>query len=157
MNDIFERFVSKWSTASVFEHRRGPEDPESLQETERALGITLPQAYVDFMLSIGAVWTPEILNCVVDQELEMPDIQNIESLEGAVRLTRSWQELNLPSNMFALATDCMGNMFCFDTNTCVPPRSQDLPVYFFDHDFATTKKVANSFVALLESYAALEK
>ena len=157
MNTIFEQFVRKWSTDSTSKPGRGPESSESLDRIEKALGVMLPDAYVDFMLSVGEVWTPEILNCIVDREIEMPDIQNILSFEEAEGSTVGWKDINLPSNMFVFATDSMGNMFCFDTNSCVAPRSHDLPVYFFDHDFETTMNVADTFVGLLAKYVELKK
>jgi hypothetical protein len=157
MNDIFDRFVSKWSTASISSPHRGPESPESLQRIEKALAVTLPKAYVDFMLAVGDVWTPDILDCIVDHDVEMPDIQNILSFEAAEAITRSWQKINLPENMFAFATDCMGNMFCFDTNSCVAPRCDDLPVFLCDHGLGTNEVMADSFVALLAKYVELEK
>jgi SMI1/KNR4 family protein SUKH-1 len=157
MNNIYDQFVSKWSTASTSSPERGPESSESLQRIEKSLAVTLPKAYVDFMLSVGEVWTPDILDCIVDQEVEMPDIQNMLSFEQAERTTRAWQEITLPENMFAFATDCMGNMFCFDTNSCVAARCDDLPVFLCDHELGTTEVVADSFVTLLAKYVELEE
>jgi hypothetical protein len=157
MNNVFERFVSKWSVLSTSKPGRRPETVDSLNQIEKALAVTLPERYVEFMLSVGEVWTPEILDSVVDLELEMPDIQSMLSFQEAEDLTRGWREIGLPENLIVIATDCMGNMFCFDGKSCLPPRCQDLPVYFYDHDFDTTRKVADSFEALLAGYLDLEK
>jgi len=155
MNKIFEDFVSKW--VSTYHGNPVPESEESLTQLENIFNCILPKSYIDFITTVGSVWTPDILDSVVDQESDLNSLQDIYSVEEAIDATNSWQGAGMAKNLFAFANDSMGNKFCFDIKQCVSPRCTDLPVYFFDHDFDTTEEVASSFMEFLESYVALQK
>jgi hypothetical protein len=155
MNKLFQTFVSKW--VSTYHGNPVPESEESLKRLEVTYSFTLPKSYIDFLSTVGSVYTPEILDSVVEIESELESLQDIYSVEAAIEMTNGWQGVGMPKNLFAFANDAMGNKFCFDMKQCVSPRCSDLPVYFFDHDFGTTDVVTNSFLEFLESYVELEK
>jgi len=49
------------------------------------------------------------------------------------------------------ASDCKGNMFCFKFTDCAS-KQIDVPVWFFDRDLCSVKKVSNSFTQWLEEF-----
>jgi hypothetical protein len=153
MNGTFVRFATL--CASTYHGPPVPESEQSLCSLESALGILLPKAYRDFMLLVGAVYTPQILDYVVDEESELPSLQDILGPTAAIEETRSWHTAGMPTNLFAFASDSSGNKLCFEMASCVAPRPNDLPVHFFDHDFDSVELISPTFTGLLSDYVAL--
>ena len=61
----------------------------------------------------------------------------------------------MPNWLVAIGSDCSGNSFCFDARKKGLLRRPSYAIYFWDHDFGDTKKVANSFDLWIERYLQL--
>jgi hypothetical protein len=136
-----------------------PKTPATMLETakmEAELNTRLPTAYVEFMLSHGGAYTPSVLSLVVDGEVDMPDLQNIESIPKAIAGTKAYWSAGTPNDLIGFGGDSMGNMFCFKRQPISSNRPDDLPVWFFDHDFVESHEVAPSFDQWLLSYIRLK-
>ena len=57
----------------------------------------------------------------------------------------------MPKGHILFASDCKGDMFCFKLIDCISKQA-DVPVWFFDRDLCTVKKVSNSFIEWLEAF-----
>ena len=66
MNKLFQDFFSKW--VSSYHGDPVPESEESLKRLEITYNFTLPKSYVDFLIAVGPVNTPDILDSVVEIE-----------------------------------------------------------------------------------------
>jgi len=100
----------------------------------------------------GSVYTPGILAAIVDLNLDHDDIQNIVTVTEAVEGTKAYWSAGMPDDIIGFGNDCMGNMVGFKRKPRSASRPDDLPVWFFDHDFVTVKKLAGSFDRLLDWY-----
>ncbi len=145
-SDGIGEFIERWCQLG---ERSEPVDPERLAEIELELGIALPQAYRSGVVSHGLP-TPDIslLDFIVDNELDLPDISDFHSPSEIVSSTRDWCDLGMPSHLVAFASDCCGNQFAFS-------REDPAEVWFFDHDFDETEKVSDDFSAWVRSYVEL--
>ncbi|MFW2545315.1 SMI1/KNR4 family protein [Primorskyibacter sp. 2E107] len=70
--------------------------------------------------------------------------------------TEDWWPIGLPQNLIALASDAMGNKFCFSSGD-MKTRHETAPVWFWVHDFNETTKLGDSFSEWLELYVDLGK
>lgn len=113
------------------------------------LGTATPEAYRRFITRFGAVYTPHLLDAIVDAGLDHPDVQNFLSVEEAVAGTKAYWAAGMPEDVVGVASDCMGNLLGFRRQTS---KSDDAPVVFFDHDFVEVAAVADSFDAFLLWY-----
>ncbi len=129
-------------------------EPERVTETaltqvEKELGADLPVSYKSAILSVGLPSpTIELLDHICDHEIDLPDLSGFHSPEDVVTSTTGWRELGMPEHLIAFASDCSGNLFAFtisSTGNCDE-------VWFFDHDFGTSEKLADSFEAWLNLY-----
>jgi hypothetical protein len=66
----------------------------------------------------------------------------------------SWSA-GMPDDLIAFGNDSSGNLFCFKRHMPQAVRQDDLPVWFFDHDFVDVSQVAESFDGWLLSYLKL--
>ncbi len=58
----------------------------------------------------------------------------------------------MPADVIGIASDSMGSMFGFRRISRRETRPDDLPIWFFDHDYMRLTQQAKSFDALLEWY-----
>jgi hypothetical protein len=84
-NKLFKDFVSKW--ASTYNGKPVPESKESLKRLKVTYNITLPKSYIDFLSTVGPVNTSKILNSVVEIESELGSLQDISSVDAAIKMT----------------------------------------------------------------------
>jgi hypothetical protein len=142
---IHERFVERFQ----FGARPHPLSDTELDSIEGGLCTKLPLAFRQFMSRYGPVHTPRTLELVTNLGLDHPDIQDFLSADEAVGNSRGYWAAGMPDDVIGVASDCMGNMIGFRRSG---EQSDDLPVVFFDHDFATVTELAPSFDECLHWY-----
>ena len=97
----------------------------------------------------GLVYTPETLQEIVAENIDHPDIQNINDPVEAIAGTKAYWSGGMPEDVLGVGGDCMGNMIGFRRQAA---RSEDSPVVFFDHEFVEVYEVAPSFDEFLQWY-----
>ena len=138
-------------------HFQCGEPPQMYQELaldaiEEALDTTLPLSYRQFMRRVGPVHTPAILDRIVARQLDHPDLNHLLSPDGVIKNTRGYWAAGMPADVIGIASDSMGSMFGFRRMSRREAHPDDLPVWFFDHDYMSLKQQAESFDALLGWY-----
>lgn len=128
-----------------------PAKQSDVEKLENDFSIHLPSDYKEFVKLFGDVWTPGVLEVIVDNEVELIDIQQFWTIDQ-IRKDRKNARTSQPDmDMLPFASDSMGNIFGFlITDLKVP--GNECPVYFFDHDFGTVEKISDSFTKLIERY-----
>ena len=61
----FRKFADRFNKSA----NAVPSTQSDIDKFEKELNIQLPNDYKRFLLSIGNIWTPDILDLVVDKEL----------------------------------------------------------------------------------------
>lgn len=112
--------------------------PDDYRNTIQAFGLPRP--------------TIALLDVIVDREIDLHDVSDFLSPIDMVKVTEDWRELGLPDGLFAFATDCSGNLFCFPAQES---PSAMLPVFFFDHEVRQADLVASSFIEWIEGFCSL--
>jgi hypothetical protein len=118
---------------------------------EAALGVLWPESYRRFALACGALYTPSLLDLIVEREPGYSDVQQFLTPRQSVAETRR-SGLEPAGTCLVLATDCMGNLFAFRDLSASPPRSDDAPVWLFDHEEGKETVEAPSFDAWLARF-----
>ncbi len=152
--EVHREFVATFAQGE----RPTPATATALSAMERELGTTLPQAYLTFMQTYGAVCTPSLLGLVVDAESDLWALADFIAPEEAVGDTKLYWSGGMSPELVGFAGDGMGNMFCFRRLISVADRPDDAPVWFFDHEFPDhDRQLAQSFDGWLGSFLALRK
>lgn len=122
-----------------------------LENVERRLGTLLPSDYRDAVLESGLPRpTIELLNAICDRELDIHDVSEFLGPSEIVEVTQAWRDVGLSEELFAFATDCTGNLFCFPSD---PTGADSLqPVFFWDHDSKRADTIAPSFSKWIEDF-----
>lgn len=141
------RFIALWT------HPDYPPDPVfkgELENAEGRLGTRLPADYRTAVLQIGLPRpTIALLDAIVDRELDLRDVSEFLSPSEIVSVTEDWRNLGLPKELVAFATDCMGNLFCFQIAT---DDREPVSVVFFDHDDQNVNVIAPSFTQWITEF-----
>jgi hypothetical protein len=124
--DLYRAFAERFHAGK----RLRPATAVQLAEAEAALGVLWPEAYRQFAMSCGAVYTPSLLDLVVEQEPGFGDVQQFLTPKQSVTETRRW---HLEPGV-AFACDCLGNFFAFRQLSATEPRPDDAAVWLFDRD-----------------------
>jgi hypothetical protein len=149
-NTVIDSFAQKWNR-----HEAPTLAEESeLLEVEAKLNANFPNSYRYFVLKYGDVYSPDILDKIVDKEFDLSNVQNFMLPGQAVIDTEAYEKAGMPTGYFAIASDSMGNIFCFKLDEC-RKTDQEPSVWFFDHDFTYMKKIFDGFDVWLKSYADL--
>jgi hypothetical protein len=143
--DIHDGFVSRFHAGK----RPVRVTAEKLNKIEEALNTRLPEAYRQFMLRHGAVYTPSILDEVAESKLGKPDIQEFLKPKQATEYTKMYWSGGMPADVIGFASDCMGNMIGFRRQS---ESSDDSPVVFFDHEYVEVSEIFSSFDGFLAWY-----
>ena len=151
-DEIHSKFVSDFAAVGKATSVLSTE----IDKIEPALGVVLPASYRAFMTRYGTITCPDLLDAVVDQESDLWDIQSFHAATEVIDATKGYVAAGMRDGLIAFATDSMGNMFCFDKKDLSKLRD-DAPVWFFDHDFCTDSRIADSFDAWLKSYSSLKE
>jgi SMI1 / KNR4 family (SUKH-1) len=143
--DIHDGFVSRFHVGK----RPVRVASQQLDKIDEALSTRVPEAYRQFMMRHGAVYTPSILDEVADAKLGKPDIQEFLKPKQAIENTKMYWSGDMPTDVIGFASDCMGNMIGFRRQAA---SSDDSPVVFFDHDYVEVSEVFSSFDEFLAWY-----
>ena len=145
MNSI-DLFVQNWGSKHSL-----PIDNRDIAELELNLGALLPESYKYLISTYGLVRTPNVLTKICDLNEGMPEVQDFLSLEDVLSLSKLYEMGGMPKGHILFASDCKGNMFCFKLTDCAH-KQKDIPVWFFERDLCTIKKVSNTFIEWLNEF-----
>src|SRR5438445_547521 len=90
--------------------RLRPASPAQLADAEAALGVLWPESYRQFALACGAVYSPTLLDLVVERKAGFADVLQFLTPKQSVAETRRWR-LEPESGCAAFGSDCSGNFF----------------------------------------------
>ncbi|UFH60331.1 SMI1/KNR4 family protein [Sulfurovum mangrovi] len=150
MNTVFSKideFVKKWNQNESLQ----PATLEEIDKVERHLNIKLPKSYKYLMTRYGNLYTPDILETIVDNNLEINDLQDFDLPAQALERTESWQKAGLPVGYYAFASDSMGNMFCYKNSDC-SDESFEPHIWFFDHDFIEIEQESENLLSWIKKF-----
>jgi hypothetical protein len=150
--DMIRKFVETWNCNRALRTAT----TEEILETEAAIGLTLPFGYKTLVSVYGDVYTPDILDAVVDQNLDLPDVQNFNLPGEALEDTTLYVSAGMPEGYLGFASDSGGSMFCFSLED-LADGTGDSAVWFFDHDFVDMTRQSDSFLEWLRIYTELER
>jgi hypothetical protein len=146
MNSI-DLFVANWGSKNSMV----PIASHDIAELESKLNVLLPDSYKYLISTYGLVHTPNVLTKICDLNSNMSEVQDFLSLEDVFSLSKLYEMGGMPKGHILFASDCKGNMFCFKDTDCAS-KQMDSPVWFFNHNLCTVKKVSNSFIEWLEQF-----
>jgi SMI1-KNR4 cell-wall len=153
LNQIFDTFVAKW----VGDDERFPLANAQIEDFELQLSTTLPASYRAFLSLVGPVSvTYALLESIVEQRLDIVDVQDFLRPDVALEQTRVWREMGLPENLFAIANDSAGNLFCLAIPELGEPVDDDPSVWFFEHEEEFAADMEWRFTEWIRSYADLQ-
>jgi hypothetical protein len=121
-----------------------PATAEQVADAETALGVLWPESYRQFAMACGAVYTPSLLDLVVEHKPGFGDVQQFLTPKQSVTETRRWR-LEPEGGCAVFASDCSGSFFAFRQLTPTAPRLDDAAVWLFDHDAGEVVEQAASF------------
>ena len=147
-DELYTQFVKQFHAGKK---PRGCSDAD-LDKMEKALHATLPASYRKFMRCHGNVYTPSILDLITDRKLDHVDMQELFRPATAAKNTKMYWSGGMPDEFIGIATDCMGNMIGFTRGQPEAERPDDLPVWFFDHDYVEVSRIADGFDDFLMWY-----
>ena len=150
--DIYEKFIKQFHYGELEKAAM-----DELHLIEKDLGTIFPQSYIDFMLIYGEAYAPSLLDLIIDEDADIHDLQNITSIKDTIEGTKMYWSGGMPDDLIGFGNDSMGNMFCFKKINRNSERPDDLPVWFFDHDFNEVSQISESFDSWLESYISLKE
>src|SRR5262245_41865009 len=104
-----------------------------IQKLEQEFQIFLPNDYKVFFLNFGDIWTPDILDVVVDNELDMHDVQQFWNVDDIIYDKKNEWTSQVSTDLIPFASDCMGNIFAFLRHD-LQSSKESAEIYFFDHD-----------------------
>jgi hypothetical protein len=148
--DLHRAFAERYHAGK----RLRPATAAQLNDAEAALGVIWPESYRLFAMAFGAIYTPSILDLVVERKPGLSDVQQFLTPKQSVIETRRWQ-LEPAGGCAAFASDCSGSFYAFRQLPATEPRPDDSAVWLFDHDVGEVVEQAASFDKWLEQYLQL--
>jgi hypothetical protein len=140
-------FVKNWGSKQSMT----PINSAYIAKIEQRLAAILPNSYKYLLSNYGLVHTPNVLSRICDLGVNISEVQDFLSLEDVYSLSKLYEMSGMPKGHILFASDCKGNMFCFKLSDC--ERQQiDIPVWFFDHQLHTVKKISPSFIEWLGEF-----
>lgn len=124
--------------------RLRPATAAQLADAEAALGVLWPEAYRQFAMACGAVYTPSLLDLVVERKPGFGDVQQFLTPKQSVTETRRWR-LEPEGGCAAFASDGSGNFFAFRQLAGTEPPPDDAPIWLFDQEADEVLQQAASF------------
>jgi hypothetical protein len=158
-SDIHSTFVKRFSRP-----RSKPVALVSLSDVysvEKEAGTIFPASFVAFICAHGPVYTPDILDLVVDgQESGSTKFEGWEVAEFFVpsdipKTHKMYVSGGMDASLIPFASDSSGNVFGF-RRTSSNARPDEAAVLFFDHDFCKVSVEAGSFDSWLEHFLPLK-
>jgi hypothetical protein len=158
--EIHTSFVNRFASPSL---KPTPiVSDEDLRRVENELGTTFPKSFTSFLTRHGPVFTPSVLKLVTGGESEQApegagfDVQEFFEPNEIVETHRLYSSGGMEEWLIPIAMDCMGNVFGFKREQCIPPPD-DCAVWFFDHDYFKIHQEAVGFDTWLASFLELAK
>ena len=128
-----------------------PISSDDITELESKLGTPLPDSYKYLLMSYGLVHTPNVLTKIIDLNADISEVQDFLSLDDVFTLSQLYEMGGMPKGHILFASDCKGNMFCFNKNDCEHNQT-DAPVLFYDYALGTIHPISPSFTQWLEAF-----
>jgi len=149
-----QQFADKWT------HPDFPSQPvtdDALRATEEYFGVRLPGDYRRNVLETGLPQpTIALLDAIVERRLPLADISHFRRPAEMIEDTLTWRGISLPERFIVFASDCMGNMFCFDADRLRSNAPDSASIWFVDHDDGAAEQVAPSFDSWISVYCDVE-
>ncbi len=147
--ELYRKFAERFHGGK----RLRPATDDQISEAETALGVLWPESYRQFSLTCGAIYTPSLVELIVELNLEFADVQDFLTPKQTVTETRR-SLAEPPGTGIVFANDCSGNLFTFRelSSNC---RVEDSPVWFFDHENNSFNKEADSFDEWISRFVGL--
>lgn len=124
-----------------------------LNAVEAKFGIYLPTEYRDQVLAVGLPNpTLALLSAIVDNEIYLAALSDLCNPKEIEEATIGGRAAGMPEDLLVIGLDHLANEFCFKLADLKTQRSAKAPIYFWDHDFLETEKVAASFTDWIDSY-----
>lgn len=149
-DDLYAAFAERFHAGK----RLRPATAVQLADTEAALGVLWPDAYRQFAMACGAVYTPGLLDLVVEHKPGFGDVQQFLTPKQSVTETRRWLR-ELEGGCAVFASDCSGSFFAFRQLPATEPRPDDAAVWLLDHDVGELVEQAASFDKWLDRFLQL--
>ncbi|WP_288410369.1 SMI1/KNR4 family protein [uncultured Sphingomonas sp.] len=149
-----EQFIQRWTSPHYPPERISP---SGLDAAERELGAQLPADYRDAVLQAGLPRpTIALLDAIVDGEISLRDVSEFLAPSEIVENTHASRGGGMPQQLIVFATDCVGNMFCFDAERLRANAADQAAIWFFDHDFCTVEQEAPDFTTWIDRFCKVE-
>jgi hypothetical protein len=145
--DLHRQFAERFHAGK---HPR-PATEVQVAEAESSLGLFWPESYRQFALNHGAIYSPSLLDLLVENQSEYSAVQQFLKPKQTVTETRRWH-LSEDGNSVAFAADSSGNWFMFRDLASSPPRPDDAAVWLFDLEEGASVKQADSFDQWVERF-----
>ena len=143
-------FAEKWCHEN---YEPEPVDEADLKSVESVFKIWFPTDYREQVLAVGLPSpTLALSSAIVDRNLDLHDLSDLCSPKDIIAETDGWRKAGMPDHLLVIGGDCMGNKFCFDFREVSREPKSGASIYFWDHDFGDTVKVANSFSDWIRGY-----
>ena len=132
-----------------------------LQQIEKSLETVFPTSYISFIISHGALFTPDIFNLMVAaHEAGMPSREGFDVYKFLVpteipETHQLYVSGGMDDGMIPFAMDSCGNLFGFPKARS-NPRADESQILFFDHDYCKVLSEAPSFDSWLQSFLVLK-
>lgn len=152
-NVIFKKFVEKWTHPK---YRPKPVAKDLIDDCAKQLKVEFPTSYTEYVTVHGSGGpTIDLLNSIVDGEIEINDLSDIHTPTEIIDSMESWQSAGMPKDLIPIASDSMGNMFCFKRDEIMVAKD-DASIWFFDHDFGSVEKIHDSFTSWINEFVQIE-
>jgi hypothetical protein len=96
-----------------------------------------------------------LLHSIVEQDLDLQAPNDFYSPDEIVEMTIGWRKAGMPAQLISIANDGCGNQFCFERKQIDHLPATESTIWFFDHDYGTTREVAPSFEAWIDSFLSI--
>lgn len=152
MTDAFKQFFDLFNE----NEKNAPETEQDVHSFEKKYQIKLPVDYRYFLLTYGDLWTPDVVNVIDDNHLEIDDVQQFLPIDRILHDKEFEWTAKLHVDMIPIASDCMGNIFGFMTEDLKVSNGEP-KIYLFDHDFDTIEPVSNSLKDWIIQFVDIDK
>ncbi len=145
--EIFNKFRTRFNKNNDLEKA----SESDIKKLEKDLKIKTPNDFELFLTEYGNIHTPDILDIIVDNEIDLYDVQEFWTAESIIYDKQNEWTAQLSIDLIPFASDSMGNIFAFLTSD-LKEKTESSAIYFFDHDFNTVEKLTGSFSEWIDNY-----
>lgn len=145
--EIFNKFRTRFDKNDDLEKA----SESDIEKLKKELKINIPNDFELFLTEYGNIYTPDILDIIVDNEIDLYDVQEFWTTERIIYDKQNEWTAQLSTDLIPFASDSMGNIFAFLTSD-LKEKKESSAVYFFDHDFDTVEKLTDSFSEWIDNY-----